>query len=177
MRLRRAVLQTPAKPSVPLRLPFHKNGSLPTSSQSTLPQLLISLHFNSFRTNVYKKPGGGPISAKIRIDFIWRRDLGFPHVRSGRLADFAGSISRRMAAVGQKLWRSHALARVPVVGGVTAHAATACGLRLVAAGDGGTSQVSRHCQRFGRHVVESLAGCRGLAARIVPATLEGQRGR
>ena len=58
MRLRRAVLQIPAKSSVPLRLPFHKNRSLLTPSQSTLPQLLIPLHFNSFRSNAYKKPRG-----------------------------------------------------------------------------------------------------------------------
>ena len=61
MRLRRAVLQIPAKPSVPPRLPLHKNRSLPTSSQSTLPQLLIPPHFNSFRSNVCKKTRGrGP---------------------------------------------------------------------------------------------------------------------
>ncbi len=58
MRLRRAVLQLPAKPSVPPRLPFHKNRFLPTPSKSTLPQLLIPLHFKSFRSNTYKKPRG-----------------------------------------------------------------------------------------------------------------------
>ena len=58
MRPRCAVLQIPAKSSVPPRLPFHKNCSLPTSSKSTLPQLLIPPHFNSFRSNTYKKPGG-----------------------------------------------------------------------------------------------------------------------
>ncbi len=58
MRLRRAVLQIPAKSSVPPRLPFHKNHSLPTPSQSTLPQMLIPLHFNSFSSNAYKKTRG-----------------------------------------------------------------------------------------------------------------------
>jgi hypothetical protein len=67
MRLRRAVLQTPAKSSVLPRLPFHKNCFLPTPSQSTLPQLLISLHFNSFRTNVYKKTGGRGPAAEPKV--------------------------------------------------------------------------------------------------------------
>ena len=61
MRLRRAVPKIPAKSSVPPRLPFNNNHFLLTPSQSTLPQLLIPLHFNSFRSNVYKKPWGeGP---------------------------------------------------------------------------------------------------------------------
>jgi hypothetical protein len=57
MRVRCAVLQIPAKSSVPLRLPFHKNCSPLNPSQSTLPQLLIPLHFNSFRSNTYNNPG------------------------------------------------------------------------------------------------------------------------
>jgi hypothetical protein len=61
MRLRRAVLKIPAKSSVPPRLPLHNNPSLPNPSQSTLPQRLIPLHFNSFRANVCRKPqGSGP---------------------------------------------------------------------------------------------------------------------
>jgi hypothetical protein len=60
MRLRRAVLQIPSKSSVPSRLPFYKDCPPPTHSKSTLPQLLIPLHFNSPRINTYKKPGGGP---------------------------------------------------------------------------------------------------------------------
>ncbi len=59
MRLRRAVLQTLAKPSVPPRLPFHKNDPPLTPSESTLPQLLIPRHFNSCISNTYKKPRGG----------------------------------------------------------------------------------------------------------------------
>jgi hypothetical protein len=59
MRLRRAFLQIPAKSSVPLGLRLDKNRSLLTRSKSTLPQPLIPLDFISFRTNVYKKPGGG----------------------------------------------------------------------------------------------------------------------
>jgi hypothetical protein len=59
MRLRRAVLQTPTKSSVLPRLPLHNNGSLLTHAESTLPQLLTPLHFNSSRCNTYKKPGGG----------------------------------------------------------------------------------------------------------------------
>ena len=67
MRLRRAVLQISAKSSVPPRLPFHKNHLLPTRSQSTLPQPLISLHFNSFRSNVYKKTGGAAPAAYPKV--------------------------------------------------------------------------------------------------------------
>jgi len=64
---RRAVLQIPAKSSAPPRLPFHKNRSLLTPSQSTLSQLLIPLHFNSFRNNVYKKPGGRGPAANPKV--------------------------------------------------------------------------------------------------------------
>ena len=59
MRLRRAVPKIPAKSSVPPRLPLHKNRSLRTRSESTLPQPLIPPHFKSFISNVYKKPGEG----------------------------------------------------------------------------------------------------------------------
>jgi hypothetical protein len=59
MRLRHAVTEIPAKTSVPPGLPLNKNRSLLTPSESTLPQPLISLHFNSFRCNVYKNPGEG----------------------------------------------------------------------------------------------------------------------
>src|SRR5579863_1050914 len=59
MRLRRAVLQNPSKSSVPSQLLFYKSRSFRTRSESTLPQLLIPLHFNSRTINTYKKPGGG----------------------------------------------------------------------------------------------------------------------
>ena len=59
VRLHCAVLKTPAKSSVPPGLPLNKKRSLRTHSVSTLPQLLISLHFISFSCNVYKKPGEG----------------------------------------------------------------------------------------------------------------------
>jgi hypothetical protein len=59
MRLRRAVPKIPAKSSVPPRLPLHKSRTLPTSSKSTLAQLLIPLHFNSRICNAYKKAGEG----------------------------------------------------------------------------------------------------------------------
>jgi hypothetical protein len=58
MALRRAVPKIPTKSSVPPRLPLHKSRSVKTPSESTLPQLLIPLHFNSFRSNTYKKPRG-----------------------------------------------------------------------------------------------------------------------
>ena len=61
MRLRRAVPKIPAKSSVPLGLPLNKSRSVPTRSESTLPHLLIPLHFKSRISNTYKKPQGeGP---------------------------------------------------------------------------------------------------------------------
>jgi hypothetical protein len=57
MRLRRAALKIPAKSSVPPRSPLYKLRPLPTPSESTLPQVLIPLHFNSPRINTYKKTG------------------------------------------------------------------------------------------------------------------------
>ena len=67
MRLRRAVLQNPAKCFVPLELPFHNSNPILTHSESTLLQLLIPLHFNSRRINIYKKSGRGslPFSPKV----------------------------------------------------------------------------------------------------------------
>jgi hypothetical protein len=63
MRLRRAVLQTLPRISVPLRSPLYKHRPLRTRSESTLLQVLIPLHFNSPRMCVYKKPGeGAPLS-------------------------------------------------------------------------------------------------------------------
>ena len=61
MRLRRAVLKSPPRPPVPPRLLLHKNRHPLTRPESTLPQLLIPLHFNSSRCNAYKKPGGPPL--------------------------------------------------------------------------------------------------------------------
>jgi hypothetical protein len=57
--LRRAVPKIPAKSSVPPGLPLNKSRALPTRSESTLPQLLIPLHFKSRISNTYKKPGEG----------------------------------------------------------------------------------------------------------------------
>jgi len=55
MRLHSAALQTPIKSSVPPGLPLHNLCPRLTHSESTLPQLLIPLHFNSPRINTYKK--------------------------------------------------------------------------------------------------------------------------
>jgi hypothetical protein len=52
-------LKTPPKSSVPPSLPIRNRRNLSTRSESTLPQLLIPLHFKPFRCNVYKKPGRG----------------------------------------------------------------------------------------------------------------------
>jgi hypothetical protein len=67
MRLRRAVPKIPVKSSVLPRLPLHKNRSLRTRSESTLPQPLIPLHFKSFISNVYKKPGGGASHSRFKV--------------------------------------------------------------------------------------------------------------
>jgi hypothetical protein len=80
MRLRRAVLQISAKSSVPPRLPLHKSRSLPSPSQSTLPQLLIPRHFNSFSSNVYKKPRGRRPSADPGVCKLVIRHA--PHLRA-----------------------------------------------------------------------------------------------
>jgi len=67
MRLRRAVLQTPAKSSVPRGLPLHNSRPRPTRSESTLLHLLIPLHFNFPRINTYKKPGGAYPSTNHKV--------------------------------------------------------------------------------------------------------------
>jgi hypothetical protein len=67
MRLRRAVLKISAKFSVPPGLPLNKKLSLPTRSESTLPQPLIPLDFISFNSNVYGKPGEGPPHQRTRV--------------------------------------------------------------------------------------------------------------
>ena len=63
MRLRRAVLQIPTKSSVPPRSLLHKHSALLTRAESTLLQVFIPRHFNSFRCNTYKKLGEGPLVA------------------------------------------------------------------------------------------------------------------
>ena len=68
MRLPRAVPKIPPKPSVSPRLPLYKSRPFLTRSKSTLPQMLIPLHFNSRRIRVYKKTGEG-------ISSVWRRGL------------------------------------------------------------------------------------------------------
>jgi hypothetical protein len=63
MRLPRVVPKTPAKSSVPPRSPTRNRRHLPTHSKSTLPQVLIPLHFNSFRLNAYAKSGRGTLES------------------------------------------------------------------------------------------------------------------
>ena len=67
MRLRRAVLQAPAESSVPPRLPLYKGYPPLTLLESTLLQVLIPLHFISFRINTYTKPGGGCPSQDAKV--------------------------------------------------------------------------------------------------------------
>jgi hypothetical protein len=74
MRLRRAVPKIPAKSSVPPRLLLHKNRSVKTPSESTLPQLLIPLHFKSRISNTYKNPRGeGPLSGPKVVQLVTPR--------------------------------------------------------------------------------------------------------
>ena len=67
MRLRRAVPKIPPKSPFPHWLPLYKNHLSLTHAESTLPQVLIPLHFNSRRIRVYKKNGGGvpPLYPKV----------------------------------------------------------------------------------------------------------------
>ena len=64
MRPRRAVPKIPARYLVALGLPLNKSCSLPTHSESTLPQPLIPLDFISFISNVYRKPVEGVTSSQ-----------------------------------------------------------------------------------------------------------------
>src|SRR5271165_7636661 len=59
MRLRRVVPQIQPQSLVPLELPLYNNRFILTHSESTLPQGLIPLRFNSLRISVYKKTGEG----------------------------------------------------------------------------------------------------------------------
>jgi hypothetical protein len=61
MRLRRAVLQIPPKPPVPPRLPLYKSHHSLTRLESTLPQVLIPLHFISFIGKFTRNREGGPL--------------------------------------------------------------------------------------------------------------------
>src|ERR1700686_5409583 len=67
MRLRCSVLQISPKPAVPPRLPLYKSRHSLPRPESTLLQVLIPLHFNSFISNTYKKPGGGPHSEASNV--------------------------------------------------------------------------------------------------------------
>src|SRR5579863_2081194 len=67
MRLRRAVLQIPPESSVPPGLPLYKCCDSLTRAESTLLQVLIPLHFISFISNTYKKPGGGTPSSSPKV--------------------------------------------------------------------------------------------------------------
>lgn len=90
MRLRRAVLQTCAKSSVPPGLPFYKSRPLRIRSESTLPQLLIPLHFNSPRINVYKKPGEGvPLRSPKVLQLVTHNSQPTQHPRHARHAILA----------------------------------------------------------------------------------------
>ena len=78
MRLRRSLLQTPAKSSCLHGLLFPNSRRRLTPSESTLPQLLIPRHFISFISNTYKKAGGGPLSGPQ--SFATRYSLHFTNL-------------------------------------------------------------------------------------------------
>jgi hypothetical protein len=123
MRLCRAALKIPAKSSVPPRSPLYKLRPLPTPSESTLPQVLIPLHFNSFRSNTYRKNGEGSLRpaskfansslpprhssarAAVLIHFDLRprgatdRALAHPQVLSLPLLDVSPQISENTATL------------------------------------------------------------------------------
>src|SRR5271155_2325127 len=96
MRLHRAVPKIPAKSSVPPELPFNKSRLFLTRSESTLPQVLIPLHFNSSRINTYKKRGGGCPSSSPKVlqlvttptppSFHRRSPLVYPRAADGPLS-------------------------------------------------------------------------------------------
>ena len=67
MALRRAVPKTPLGSPIPPRSLIHKPRLLSTPSESALPQLLIPLHFKSFITIAYKKPGGGCLAFRPKF--------------------------------------------------------------------------------------------------------------
>jgi hypothetical protein len=123
MRLRRAVPKIPAKSSVSPRSPLYKLRPLPTPSESTLPQVLIPLHFKSRINNVYKNRGVGcsrpapkfvnsslaprHISARaaVRVYFDLRprgaidRATAHPEVLSLSLLDVSPQISENTATL------------------------------------------------------------------------------
>ena len=71
MCLRCVVPKTHGIPSVPSRSLVNKRRSRPTHSESTLPQLLIPLDFNSCISSVYKKPRGqGPSPATKVLQLV-----------------------------------------------------------------------------------------------------------
>ena len=76
MWLRRAVPKIPPKSPVLPRLPLYKSRPLPTRSKSTLPQMLIPLHFNSPRINTYKKQGRGSLLSALEF---YNSSLPAPH--------------------------------------------------------------------------------------------------
>src|SRR5579863_1795922 len=64
---RLVVPKIPQQPSVPPPLPLYKNDCRLTRPESTLPQVLIPLHFNSCISNAYAKPQGGAPHANPKV--------------------------------------------------------------------------------------------------------------
>jgi hypothetical protein len=125
MRLRRAVLQTPVKSSVPRGLPLHNSRPRPTRSESTLLHLFIPLHFNFPIINTYKKRGGGcpsadlkvsqpvttpPASNELRGNARHVFNLGLSTVNPRPLSPFLATLTSRLQNVENKTTLSPAVA-------------------------------------------------------------------
>jgi hypothetical protein len=92
MRLHCAVLEIPAKSSVPPGSPLNKPRSLSTHSESTLPQTLIPLDFISFISNVYRKPGEGhsvPAQKFVNSSLAVRRSCEHARIRTTRFCSWS----------------------------------------------------------------------------------------
>src|SRR5271168_4664944 len=92
---RRAVPKIPPKSPGPPQLPLH-NSRLPlTHSESTLLQVLIPLHFNSPRINVYKKTRGGvpPSTPKVLQLVTSSRPMRPRHTRHPAFATHPSSLA------------------------------------------------------------------------------------
>jgi len=118
MRLRRAVLQIPPKPLVPLGLPLYKSRDSLTRAESTLLQVLNLLDFISRRINTYIKPGGGtPLFQPQR--FSTRHPFYFSQIchseRSEESEESAVSSFRRLvfASLPRYVFTSHSQGSAP----------------------------------------------------------------
>lgn len=122
MRLCCAVPKATLISSVPAGLLFHKSRLRRTRSESTLPQVLIPLHFKSFRSNTYKIPGEGatPSSSKV-----WQlATSGSPHLRAQHRPELLSAQGLTSQISGYPGWGACPAIRLP--GSATCPRFTAC---------------------------------------------------